>query len=217
MNAALVKIDVAAAHLGWSAAKLFDLVDGGTLLEKGFAWVFNLANDAHGERRDLRFWWPEIEARAKVRAGLSGSSGKLASYEIEWVIARILPEKRVNFHAGELDQIFQIRPRTRIDLHAELCGTLNGGRNFYPRPALAAFLQRRWLGAVSARPKVWPQNHLSEFHPASAEGRAKPSLTPAAKPLENRIQKERRANRVPPERIGGSVAMPDGFNLTAKL
>jgi hypothetical protein len=197
MNAALVKIDVAAAHLGWSAAKLFELVDGGTLLEKGFAWVFNLANDVNGERRDLRFWWPEVEARAKARAGQPSNAGKLNHYEIDWVIARILPEKRVNFHAGELDQLFQIRPRTRIDLHAELSGSLDGGRNFYPRPALVAFLQRRWLGAVSSRTAGSTESRPTtggpcgtHFHPAGTEGREKLSLTPATKPLESRIPKK---------------------------
>ena len=146
MNAALVKIDVAAARLGWSADKLFDLVDGGTLLEKGFAWVWNLANALDGERRDLRFWWPEIEARAQAR-----NQTKFSYYELPWVIAKILPPRRVNFHAGEIDQMFQIRPRTRIDLHAELAGRLEGGRNFYSRAALARFLERRWLGSVSSR------------------------------------------------------------------
>jgi hypothetical protein len=145
MNAQLVKIDVAAAALGWGADKLFDLVDGGSLLERGFAWVFNLANDAEGGRRDLRFWFPEIQARAK------GNDRQYSFYEIEWVIVRILPEKRVNFHAGEVDQMFQIRPRTRIDLHDEICGRLDGGRNFYSRKALAEFLRRRWLGAVYSR------------------------------------------------------------------
>ena len=147
MNVALVKIDVAAAHLGWSADKLFDLVDGGTLLEKGFAWVFNLANDLNGERRDLRFWWPEIQARL-----IGGDSAtRYSYYELEWVINKILPAKRQNFHAGEVDQMFQIRPRTRIDLHAELSGTLQSGGNFYARPPLFEFLTRRWLGAVSVR------------------------------------------------------------------
>ena len=147
MNAALVKIDVAAAHLGWSASKLFDLVDGGTLIDTGFVWVFNLANDLSGERRDLRWWWPEVEARAV-------GNTKFYGYQIDWVIKRILPEKRVNFHADEVDQLFQIRPRTRIDLHAELSGTQSaapGGRHFYARTDLADFLKRRWLGAIYKR------------------------------------------------------------------
>ena len=155
MNAALVKIDVAAAALGWSAYKLFDLMDGGTLLEKGFAWVFNLANDPAGERRDPRFWWQEIEARDSVD---HSKHDKFSYYEIDWVINKILPIKRQNFHAGEVDQLFQIRRRTRIDLHGELAGQLDGGRNFYKRAALAAFLKARWLGAVSER-TIKPGDH----------------------------------------------------------
>lgn len=155
MQAALVKVDVAAARLRWNVGRLFDLTDGGTLLENGFAWVFNLANDPCGQKRDLRWWMPEIEARA----GSTGST-KFNYYQPGWVIGRILPEKRVNFHAGEVDQLFQIRPRTRIDLHAEIFGgvavTKGRGPNFYSREFLAAFLLRRWLGAVSAR-----TNHFS--------------------------------------------------------
>lgn len=152
MNAALVKIDVAAATLGWSAGKLFDLVDGGTLLEKGFVWVFNLANDPHGDRRDLRFWMPEIQARCVPHGRSYGH------WEIEHVIAKVLPKNRTNFHAGEVDQLFQIRHRTRIDLHGELFGTATptakGTPNFYPRTVLAAFLKRRWLGALYERRRL---------------------------------------------------------------
>lgn len=151
MNAALVKIDVAAADLDRSVAQVFDLVDGGTLLEKGITWVFNLANDPDGDRRDLRFWRPEVLAH-----GHRDIIGKYADWPIERVLAKILPEKRVNFHAGEVDKLFQIRPRTRIDLHGELAGALDGGRNFYSRAALAAFLTRRWLGAVSKRKPFSP-------------------------------------------------------------
>lgn len=159
MNAALVKIDVAAATLGWSAAKLFDLVEGpgrsGDLIEKSFVWVFNLANNPAGERRDLRFWMPELTARSVSTSGRT----KFDGYQIDWVIARVLPEKRVNFHAGEVDQLFQIRPRTRIDLHEELTGARSGergARNFYSRVELAEFLKRRWLGALYSRKPLLP-------------------------------------------------------------
>jgi hypothetical protein len=142
MIAALVKIDVAAARLGWSAAKLFDLVDGGTLIERGFVWVWNLANDPTGIKRDLRFWWPEIDMRASLD---TSKHRRFTNYELEWVINKILPASRTNFHAGEVDELFQIRPRTRIDLHDEICGTKLSGRNSYTRDILAAFLERRWL------------------------------------------------------------------------
>jgi len=148
MNAQLVKIDVAAAQLGWSAAKLFDLVDGGTLLEAGFEWVFNLANDPQGKRRDLRFWMLEVQARS--------NDTKLAAYELSGVINTILPPARRFFHAGEVDQLFQIRPRTRIDLHDELAGSLNSGRNQYARADLAAFLKRRHLSATKFATKETP-------------------------------------------------------------
>jgi|GEM_PF-1974773 len=176
MKPALVKIDVAAAHLGWSAGKLFDLVDGGTLLEKGFAWVFNFANALDGERRDLRFWWPEIEARATG----GNAATKFSSYEIEWVIGRILPEKRVNFAAGEVDQMFQLRPRTRIDFGAELQGNIEHrtsniehptSANFYARKFLAAFLQRRWLGGVSVRPPSSVLRPLNPFSPRATDAK----------------------------------------------
>jgi hypothetical protein len=159
MNAQLVKIDVAAATLGWSAGKLFDLVDGGTLLERGFAWVFNLANDREGERRDLRFWLPEISMRASLD---TSKHRRFSNYELEWVINKILPATRKNFHAGEVDELFQIRPRTRIDLHDEICGSLRtaigreSGRHFYSRDALAAFLTRRWIHAKTFSAKHRP-------------------------------------------------------------
>ena len=148
MNAQLVKLDVAAASLGWSAAKLFDLTDGGTLLEKGFAWVFNLANDPADGRRDLRFWFPEILARADAD---TSRHGKYSNWEIDWVVAKILPAKRRNFHAGEVDQIFQIRHNTRRAL-LDSAG-MSEGRNFYSRAMLAEFLTARWLGAVWSRKK----------------------------------------------------------------
>jgi len=150
MNAQLVKIDVAAADLGIGVRRIEQLVDGGTLLEKGLAWVFNLANDLNGDRRDLRFWRPEIIARSK------GNDSRYSFYQIGWVIGRILPEKRAHFHAGEVDQIFQIRHNTRIDFGAELNGAMRQGRNFYERTTLAAFLERRWLGSVSARKTLSP-------------------------------------------------------------
>jgi hypothetical protein len=141
MNAALVKVDVAADRLNWSAVEVLSLADEGTLLKPGFTWVWNLAQSLTGERRDLRFWAVEIRARA-----LSGET--FAEMELTQVISQILPLNRTNFHAGEVDVMFQIRPRTRIDLHAELAGSLKSGRNQYHRDDLAAFLKRRWIHAA---------------------------------------------------------------------
>jgi hypothetical protein len=60
------------------------------------------------------------------------------------VLEEILPLRRMNFRAGELDQLFQLRRNVRLRL-------LNGersGRNFlYSRALLVDFLKRRWIGA----------------------------------------------------------------------
>ncbi len=150
MNAALVKIDVAAATLGWHVGKLFDLADGGTLLDKPFMWVFNLANNAEGERRDLRWWLPEVMARASADPS---KHDKYCGWELDWVLAQVLPPRIKNFQAGAVDQLFQIRPRTRIDLHHELAGVKGSSGHSYERAALAAFLSRRWLASQTISPQ----------------------------------------------------------------
>lgn len=188
MNAALVKIDVAAAQLGWSVGKLFDLVDGGTLLEKGFGFVFDLSNDLSSKngprgshRRDLRWWFPEVLARASRD---TSRHGKYTFWEIGWVLNQIVPEKRATFHAGEVDQLFQIRARTRIDFGAELNGMPGrGSANFYPREVLVAFLTRRWLENLK---KLSPQGRANlPVRPAEQQLRpATEKLSPAkAAPL----------------------------------
>src|ERR1019366_4865842 len=143
MNAQLVKIDVAAADMDKSVKMLFELAEGGTLIEHGLQWVFDLSNGAT-ERRDLRFGRPELLVRASDDAALHN---KYRGWQLEWVLARILPVRRINFHAGEVDRLFQLRPRTRIDFGAELNGEMKGGRNFYARPVLVEFLNNRWLGS----------------------------------------------------------------------
>jgi hypothetical protein len=148
MKPALVKIDVAAADLGISVRRIEQLVDGGTKHEKGFLWIFNLANDLNSRCRDLRFWRPELLARVQ------GEADKHGRWEIAQVIASVLPVKREKFHGGELDQLFQIRPTTRIAYGAELNGKKVGDGNSYSRTMLAAFLERRWLGAIKTNGKA---------------------------------------------------------------
>ncbi len=145
MNAALVKIDVAANLLQRSAQRIFEMADGVSLIDGGLTWVFNLANDPKSLRRDLRFWLPELEAVSDGAIGTSRPTGLPDS--IGGVVDMILPARVQNFQAGQIDALFQIRPRTRIDLHGEFAGSLRSGRNFYHRDDLAAFLKRRWLGA----------------------------------------------------------------------
>ena len=147
MKIALVKIDVAAADLGRSAARVYELADGGVKRDKGLLWVFNLANDLNARCRDLRFWRPELIARVQM-------DDRYDRWEIGQVIANILPETREKFHAGEVDALLQIRPNSRIAYGAELKGEKSAGRNSYSHAALAEFLQRRWLGNFAANGKA---------------------------------------------------------------
>ena len=143
---ALVKVEVAAADLSRPVSHIYDLVDGGSATEAGLLWAFDLARHPGRQRRSLRCWRPELLARA------DGDGRKYHRQPVTWIIAQILPETRQTFHAGEVDRLFQIRPRTRIDLHSELKGVLVAGRNIYRRPRLAAFLARRWVGTLATRP-----------------------------------------------------------------
>lgn len=140
MNPALVKIDVAADLMRRSIPAIVGMVDGGSPSEAGLLWTFNLSRKLAGRRRELRFWRPELLERA---TGQAASCHKL---ELAQVIGQILPEHREHFHAGEVDQMFQTRPRTRLDFGAELPGKRVGGRHVYSRPVLVSFLQRRWIG-----------------------------------------------------------------------
>ena len=113
MHAALVKIDVAAVDLRASIRRIEQMVDGGTSAGDGLLWVFNFARRG-GRRRDLRFWRSELLARA------SGNAANTNRLTIKEVLAEILPTTRARFHAGEVDQLFQIRPNTRIDDFSEM-------------------------------------------------------------------------------------------------
>lgn len=137
MRIALVKIDTAAIELGRGIRRIEQMVDSGDLL-----WVFDLA--ATGRRRQLRFWQAELLAKA---GGDGQAFNRLALAD---VVAQILPPRKQTYQAGELDQIFQIRHNTRLDLNGELHGTLAEGRNFYRRADLENFLSGRWIGGQTA-------------------------------------------------------------------
>jgi hypothetical protein len=144
MNAVLVKIDVACADLQVGVRVIERMVDGGDLVTRGLVWVFDLANDHYSSsRRELRFWRTELLARASKD---STKQHKYGNWELDWVIAQILPTRRKTFQAGEVDQLFQIRHNTRLAFGAELNGNLRNGANTYDRENLASFLRRRWLG-----------------------------------------------------------------------
>jgi hypothetical protein len=156
MNSALVKIDVAAHITRKPVPVLFAMADGGDLVDRALLWVFDLSNGEQGARRELRFWEPELQTRANPDPT---KHNKYCGWELDWVIKKVLPEKRAAFHAGEVDYLFQIRPRTRIDF-TELNGEMKQGRNFYSRQVLADFLTRRWL---HSRPTATlPGNHNGE-------------------------------------------------------
>lgn len=140
MFPALVKIDVAATFLGKSAPQVFNLVEGGSLSEAGLMWVFNLALNRAGCRRDLRIWLPELKSR------VAGQPRQYHGQDIRQTLAEILPGNRQRFNAGDVDGLFQIRHRTRLDFGAELPGCRVGGRTIYARATLESFLVRRWIG-----------------------------------------------------------------------
>lgn len=148
MKVALVKIDVAATLTGKAIATLFDMADGAALIDGSLSFVFDFSNGQKEARRDLRFWMPELEALAR---------GLRLNDDIDEVISHILPAARENFHAGEVDCLFQIRHNTRREL-LDSAG-LNAGRNFYSRDTLAAFLKRRWINSAktfSVQPTTRP-------------------------------------------------------------
>ena len=140
MIAALVKIDVAAVFLKRPTRQVFDLADGGSTAETGLLWVFNLAYNLAGPRRDLRFWLPEVQARA------AGQPTQYHHQDIDWILSQILPGGRQSFNAGYVDQLLQIRERTRNDYGSQLPGKQVSRRNVYSRAALESFLRRRWIG-----------------------------------------------------------------------
>lgn len=150
MNTALVKIDVASADLGLTVRRIEQMAEGIDLRSGALVWVFDFAVDGKGgARRDPRFWRPELLAAA----GEDGAQQKkFVGYELEWVIAKILPVKRSKFYAGEVDQLFQTRPCTRLR-YGDMPGELSSGRHVYARATLVDFLRRRWMGAVYQREK----------------------------------------------------------------
>jgi len=144
----LVKVDVASVYLGISVRKSFDLADGGSANEPGLLWVWNLAHNISGNRRDLRFLRAELVARGK------GQDAEFRAMTLETVIDQVLPARREGFYGGQLDQAFQIRPRTRLDFGPELPGVRAGSGHWYRRTALAEFLKRRWLGTAILEAKA---------------------------------------------------------------
>lgn len=137
---ALVTVDAASLLTGRAVPELFALAGGSKARARGLEWVFNFSKYRCRGRRELRFWttelqeWPAPSART-----------------LDAVIADILPRGGAHYHAGEVDHLFQIRPRTRIDMHNELSASVKHGSHRYRRDELAAFLKRRWLGPTKKK------------------------------------------------------------------
>jgi hypothetical protein len=120
------------AARGITIQRVNQLVDTGELM-----WVFNVGRlDSGKPIRQLRFWFPEV-SNAKDVAGL-----KLAE-----VIQKILPESRRHFSGSEIGQWFLVSKPTVQRIGIETGGVLKDRMLQVERPALAAFLHRRWLGA----------------------------------------------------------------------
>lgn len=206
MNAALVKIDVAAALLRLSAKALFELADGSPKAHlPALVYVFNLATKASRPRRDLRFWLAEIQAHAQ------GEPARYAALNLPDVIGRILPATRKHFHAGEVDQLFQIRHCTRLAF-PDLAGAMQDRRSFYGRAELAAFLQRRWLGASVPALNSFGIANTSKRCAAVADGhsRRSPSSAGARRSLSRIAEWEPGGggNQLSPLETGGSPSPP---------
>jgi len=145
----LLKIDVATVITGQSINVLYERAEGTGDLESALVWVFDFSRGAsrrdviRAHRRDLRFWHSE----------LTGADVKKLT--LEQVLETILPSSKKTFQAGEVDHLFQLRPRTRLDL-CGLEGELKGGRNSYTREKLAGFLQDRWIGFAKNRSRRQP-------------------------------------------------------------
>jgi len=147
MKPVLVKIDVAVADTGRSVRALFEMAEGGNRLHQGLRWVFDFSDPAVGQRRELRFWRPEIEARGN---GDVRRATEYGAWDFDTVIRQILPETRPTYHAYEVSELFQIRHNTRAKLLGG--GAAAGPRTSYPRRTLVDFLRLRWLGHMPARP-----------------------------------------------------------------
>lgn len=133
----LIKLDGVAFLRRQSVRTIRRLVEGGNrgaqfdLLERGFEWVWNVATNLEGDKRDLRFWSVEVvmpeHAQNKTLAD---------------VIRTILPPRRTNFLPGELMEIFAWQHENIFNL--KRAGQLPPDHQT-PRAALEKFLTDRLI------------------------------------------------------------------------
>lgn len=108
---------------------IYNLVEGGSLFEPGFEFVFNIAVDPDCRNRELRFWLPEVKTPAAV-AGLP----------LAQVLARLLPPTVAHYATGHVTQLllcdYQHLRNLKLNGVLPLTDTT-------PRTALEKFLTQR--------------------------------------------------------------------------
>ena len=135
----LAKADGVALLTRKPISEIYAMAEGGDLVGGNYVWVWNVAVNPAGEKRDLRWWIGEVLA-PKRQAALT----------LEQVIVRLVPPHRREFPAGEVCRLLQVRPITLSELRGELQGALRSNSGFYPRAGLVKFFQTRWLGQAGA-------------------------------------------------------------------
>jgi hypothetical protein len=135
----LVRVDTVMAVLGVDADTVYARTDGGRDDDQ-LVYVWNVAVNPAGEKRELVFWAQEVEARKNKRP--------LPVDDIDDVATFILGDRK-HFPSGEVRQLLGgIRRPTLMALRRELCGKLGSATTFFPRQALKNFLTGpRWLGS----------------------------------------------------------------------
>ena len=148
----LITVGGVRALTGCGYDEIFTRVDGSDLILKPLVWVFDFASTwPENEKRDLRFWRAEVEALPDAGLENGGRHAVTGHWEIEWVVARILPPARTTYPAGDVVKLFCLNRSTLKKLRPQMAGQLATGGSTYTRAGLAAFLTARWLGYVSKR------------------------------------------------------------------
>lgn len=129
IRAVLLSTKAAGALRGKNERQMRELAEGGSLIEAGLEWVFNVAVDAGSDKRDLRFYAGEIICPEFQRGK------RLAD-----VVNAILPPTRKDFPIGQLVLEWQVTHQHIYNL--KTARELPPG-SFTPRNALVSFLMRR--------------------------------------------------------------------------
>jgi hypothetical protein len=146
----LVCVNTAAVLLRQRADLVYEMADGGTLLEGSLTWVFDLsARGSAGVNRDLRFFLGELLAPATAR-----------NLTLPRVLDCILPPAVANFQSGRVERLLGLRKQSIMRLRDQMGGQRSFNTTYFPRQKLAEFLASRWLG----RGLTGPQNPEGNGH-----------------------------------------------------